>query len=46
MTVIGKYIQNNVTNALKEIEYIVLPQYQLKQGDSHLKVKLTACLLK
>lgn len=38
MTVITKYIQNNVMNALKEIEYIVLPHYQLKQGDSHLEV--------
>lgn len=27
MTVITKYIQNNVMNALKETEYIVLPHY-------------------
>lgn len=38
MTVIREYIQTHAMNALKETEYRVLPQYQLKQGDTDLEV--------
>lgn len=38
MTAVTKYIKKNVhLNALKAMEYTVLPKYQLRQGNTHLE---------